>query len=336
MKIYKSKIINIVVLFIVTALVLYFSLKDNFFEIINQILTMNPLFFILAIVFLFIYYIFNSYIMKLFVNKVNKKYTFKSSFRLQLMTQFFNAITPFSSGGQPFQVYYLRKDGVRITDSTNILIQNFITYQLALIILGTVAIISNKFFNIFPEVGVLKKLVLIGYLVNAIVVFVLFFVSFNKKSDKAIIKFIIKILNKLKIVKNEEDALKKWDNYINDFHKGANKLFDDKKLFIKAIVLNILSLISLYIIPLIILFGFNDFTSMNGAVTIVASAYVMLIGAFVPIPGATGGIEYSFIAFYGNFIKGSTLNAVMLLWRLITYYFGMIIGAIVINIKERK
>ena len=65
-KIYKSKIINIVVLFIVTALVLYFSLKDNFFEIINQILTMNPLFFILAIVFLFIYYIFNSYIMKLF------------------------------------------------------------------------------------------------------------------------------------------------------------------------------------------------------------------------------------------------------------------------------
>ena len=60
----------------------------------------------------------------------------------------------------------------------------------------------------------------------------------------------------------------------------------------------------------------------------------MLIGSFVPIPGATGGLEYGFMSFYGSFIKGSKLNAIMLVWRFITYYFGLILGSIVLNIKK--
>lgn len=60
----------------------------------------------------------------------------------------------------------------------------------------------------------------------------------------------------------------------------------------------------------------------------------MLIGSFVPIPGGTGGLEYGFIQFYGNFVTGSTLNVIMILWRFVTYYFGMIVGAVAVNIKE--
>ena len=61
----------------------------------------------------------------------------------------------------------------------------------------------------------------------------------------------------------------------------------------------------------------------------------MLIGSFVPIPGGTGGLEYGFINFYGNFIKGSVLTAIMITWRFITYYIPMIIGAIAVNVKKR-
>ena len=71
-------------------------------------------------------------------------------------------------------------------------------------------------------------------------------------------------------------------------------------------------------------------------VAIITSAYVMLIGSFVPIPGGSGGLEYGFIAFYGNYIKGTTLKSIMLLWRFITYYLGMILGAIVLNIKKKE
>jgi uncharacterized protein (TIRG00374 family) len=62
----------------------------------------------------------------------------------------------------------------------------------------------------------------------------------------------------------------------------------------------------------------------------------MLIGSFIPLPGGTGGVEYGFINFFGNFLSGAILKTLMLLWRFFTYYFGMFIGAITFNIMERR
>ena len=45
----------------------------------------------------------------LLVSEYSSKYKFKDAFRLTLQTNFFNGITPFSLGGQPFQLYLLKK-----------------------------------------------------------------------------------------------------------------------------------------------------------------------------------------------------------------------------------
>ena len=107
---------------------------------------------------------------------------------------------------------------------------------------------------------------------------------------------------------------------------------ENKLNFIILIFLQLLSLISFYLVPYALFQGIN--IPIEISTCIITVSYVMLIGAFVPIPGGTGGLEYGFIVLFDNFIKGSKLNAVMLLWRFITYYFGMILGAIILNIKK--
>jgi uncharacterized protein (TIRG00374 family) len=87
-------------------------------------------------------------------------------------------------------------------------------------------------------------------------------------------------------------------------------------------------------IPLFVLYAMGEFNVVNALIAILTSAYVMIIGSFVPIPGGSGGLEYGFVTFYGNFITGSKLSALMLVWRFITYYFSMILGAIALNIKR--
>ena len=62
----------------------------------------------------------------------------------------------------------------------------------------------------------------------------------------------------------------------------------------------------------------------------------MLIGSFVPIPGGSGGLEYGFVKFFGVFIAGAKLSSIMLVWRILTYYLGMIVGAIFLNVKEEE
>ena len=62
----------------------------------------------------------------------------------------------------------------------------------------------------------------------------------------------------------------------------------------------------------------------------------MIMGSFVPTPGGTGGIEYGFMYFFNYLIKGSVLSALMLVWRFITYYGGMIFGGICLLSYRKK
>lgn len=331
----KNKI-NILIIFIVTFIVLFFALKDDFNEIIHQMVTINIIWLIIAFLLVIAYFYLRSIVLNDCITRFKKKHRFRDTFALTLKTQFFNGVTPFATGGQPFQVYMLKKDNIKLSHATNIIIQNFILYQMALVLLGLIAIISNYFIHFFKEVTILKYLVTLGFIMNILVTLVLFILAFTTKLNNRVGRFGIKILKKFRIIKNPEQAIFKWQEYVENFHDGAIILLQDKKNFVKGIFYNFMALCALYLIPLVLLYGIGQFNVIKSYQAIITSAYVMIIGSFVPIPGGTGGLEYGFIAFYGNFIKGPTLKTIMLLWRFITYYLGMMLGAIILGIKKKE
>lgn len=327
---------SFILLLLVTILVLYFSLKDDFEGILNALIGVNVFWLFISILLMLGYWFLRSIPQYLFCKDFKDDYTFRQSFKLTLKTQFFNGVTPFASGGQPFEIYSLKKDGVPISKGTNVVIQNFIVYQIALILLGIFSIIYNHVFVIFPKNSLLKKLILVGFIVNLSVTTVTFMIAFLEKFNNFVIEFVIKILGKFKIVKNKEGKIDRLKIYTNNLHEGAKTLVSDKTRFIMMVFVNVIALMLQYLVPLFIMFGvgINDVPFFIDI--IVASSYVMIMGAFVPMPGGTGGLEYGFVEFYKNFITGPSLMAIMLIWRFVTYYLGVIIGAIVLNIKERK
>lgn len=330
-----KKVANIIVLALVTCLVLYFSLKDNFNTIINEIINVNIFWLVISFLLAISFWFFKAIATTRIANIFKKDYSIKQGMRLVLETNFFHAITPFAVGGQPYEIYSLKKSKLKITEATNVSIVNFIVYQIALVLLGIIAIVYNHHFVLLKENDLLKNLVVIGFLVNFIVIVALFLLTCTKKINKILMKFIIKVLNKIHLVKNKDEKIKQFNEYLNEFHQGAKILLQDKKLFIKLIFVHFIGLISSYLIPLTLAYAM-EISSYTGIEAIVLSSYVMLIGAFVPIPGGTGGLEYGFMTFYGSFIKGSKLNAIMLLWRFITYYFAMILGAILLGIRKKE
>ena len=201
---------------------------------------------------------------------------------------------------------------------------------MALIVHGIIAIYLNYRFHFFKEIDILRQLTLVGFIINAAVGVGLLFISFSTKFNRKIVHLLIKVCHKLKIVKDREKTIEKWSNRLSEFHESATLLSHKKILFVKGFVYCFLALGAFYIIPLFVIYGMGNF-NISAIETISASAYVLIIGAFVPIPGGTGGIEYGFMQFFGNFISGSVLSASMLVWRFITYYFGIILGAITIS-----
>ena len=93
-----KKFLNIILIVVITSLVLFFSLKDNYKEIINQILNINLFWLALAFLLLIIYWLLRSLAMHTFIKMVKPSVKFFNSFLLMLRTQFVNAVTPFATG----------------------------------------------------------------------------------------------------------------------------------------------------------------------------------------------------------------------------------------------
>lgn len=327
-------IFNFLLIAIVLAIVLYFSLKDNYQEIISTIFKMNYLWILVAILFLIIYRLCTSLGHYYIIKANNGKVSYLKCFQINLMILFFHGVTPFAGGGQPMEIYFLHKEGISVTKATNITLQNFIVYQIALILTGLFALIYNRIFNVFPNDNLIKYLVVLGFLINTLVLVVTFILSFGKKTNKFIIEKGIHFLTKIKIIKDEQKVQDKCQKYLQSFHDNAMELKKNKKIVAFTVLINILGLMTLYSMPYPILKGMN--VNINILKVVTAIAYVMIIGSFVPIPGGTGGIEYSFIFFFQYLISGSILHAAMLVWRLISYYLGMIFGAIALSLYRKK
>ena len=333
MKKYK---LNIIILVIVAFIVVFFSLKDDFNGALNYLKNINYLWILVAILFMLANIFFQSLSQYRFLKEVDPNYKFLSCFKLMCMAMFFNAITPFSSGGQPFELYILRKEGIKVSDSLNALLQNFITYQFGLIFTGTLVVIINSIYKILPDTLLLKKIVLIGYFINIIVMGIIIFFSRAKKLNTKLFSKIIKFIFHFKFIKNREEKEEKFLKYLDDFYNSTAIMKNNKKNTLLSFLFNLISLCFLYLIPVFVFYALGNY-KLSFENSFVASAFTFLIGSFVPIPGATGGLEYGFVDFFKVFISNSAmLSAGMLLWRLITYYFSMFVGGIILMTYRRK
>lgn len=333
----KKKIyINLITIIVVVALVLIVSLNYDFDSIMYHIVNMNIFWFIVAIIVMMISRLIIGICSYMMVKINGEHVSIWKMIQINYIIPFFHGITPFSGGGQPMEIYYLHNEEISKTKSTNIVLQNFILFQSALIILSTIALLYNRLFNLFPSDSVMRSLVTLGFIINFLVLLFSYMLSFSKRVNKFILNKGISFLSKIKIIKNVDTTREKLNNYINKFYTSAAFLKKQKGKVVMVLLLNVISLIVQYSVPYVVAIGMGV-SNISFLPIVVATTYVMLIGSFVPIPGGTGGIEYGFVYFMGYIIDETGLvTAIMLIWRLISYYFSMVIGAITLIFYRKK
>jgi uncharacterized protein (TIRG00374 family) len=137
-------------------------------------------------------------------------------------------------------------------------------------------------------------------------------------------------------VRDKKARIEKWEKACQNYYKNGQELLRNKKAFAKGVCCQLLALLAYYWLPIFIALAIGCANNLNVINTFAASSYVFVMGCYVPIPGASGGMEAGFMGFFGNFVSGSALNVFVLLWRAITYYMPMIAGAIAFNIHNSK
>ena len=194
---------NSIILLIITLTVLVFVLKDDFPAIMESLKNANLIYLVLALLCFFVALLFEAKAYQEIIEEYQFDYNLKKSYRMLLITKFFNGITPFSSGGQPMQIYMLKKEGIRITKATNIIVQNFIIYQAALVVFGLFAVVYNHFNQIFVSIPLLRHLVTVGFAMNTLVMLGLIIVSFSNRFNHFLVRKSIGFLSRIHIVKDK-------------------------------------------------------------------------------------------------------------------------------------
>ena len=335
MKYLKNSKINSFLIIILTVIILFFLLKDNFFDVLDNLIYSNSSLLFVSFLIYVLYFLFEQLSLYFLTANIKKGISFKFILKIGIITKFFNGITPLSSGGQPYQVYELHKQKVPISKGTSIVIQNYILFQISLIIIAIFSLIINKLFNLFSFYPVLKHLTIIGFGINFIILIFLLIIGFSNRFNKASVSFILKLLNKINIIKNKDSVNEKWLKLCNDYHEGSQSLLKNKKTFALCLFFQFVSLLAYYSIPLFIAKALY-INNINIFDTITASAYTFLMSCYIPLPGASGGVEYAFLSFFGNFVKHAKLTSLLLLWRFITFYLPCILGAVGLVFYQNK
>jgi uncharacterized protein (TIRG00374 family) len=332
----KKKWINIVVILAITAVFLWFTLKDNFEPIMETLFSSNLGWLFLALAAFALYMVFDTLSTYGIIKIYKKDVTFRFALYLGVINKFFCGITPLASGGQPMQIYELKKKGVPVSTGANIEVQAYMMFQIALMFTAILSVIFNGIFDFFKYIPGLQQMMVVGFVINLVILLLLLFVSFSKNFNTVVARGIINALAKVGLVRNKKAKIEKWESACRNYYENGQELLRNKKTFAKGVCYQSLALCTYYLLPMLIALAIGCADNLNIINVFTASSYVFVMGCYVPIPGASGGMEAGFMGFFGNFVEGAPLSVFVLLWRGITYYMPMIAGAIAFNVHNGK
>ncbi|UQS85564.1 flippase-like domain-containing protein [Apilactobacillus apisilvae] len=332
----KKNIITFICMFLFGAFIFWYFIRDIEINIlVKDFFTINWWWILVAVICMALYLGLEAIITKMIVDTQSKHFTFKDALRVPLVEQLFNGITPFSSGGQPGQLYVLVQTGVDAGKASSALLMKFIIFQ-GMIVINFLLSLIIGFHYIEEKLHYLAIFVVFGFIIHLFVIALLILIMYWYSFTKKMIDTIIKPLHFF--VSNERfNKIKNLiDDKVDTFHQESIKIAKQWKLMFKIILVTFFQLAFYYLIPYFIMLSLG-FNKVNIIVVVSLHVLIFMIISLFPIPGGAGGAEYSFEALFKSYITNSTkLVLALMIWRLLTYYLGMILGAIALFIKPDK
>ena len=264
----------------------------------------------------------------------SKVKSFRISYLVSSYGKYYDYVTPFGSGGQPFQIYFLHKSNLDSETSVTVPIARFLFNHMALLLFFLFSLIYGLSANIitFNLVFLFSVLAFIG---NLFFIIFIFFVSLKKDLSYKIITFFIRLGKKMHLVKDYDSVCNKLDSVLSKYQHNLKKISSNKKEFVIQMVTGLITIILNYTFVYFIYLAFlGNLEHTISFMEIITSMVICeMISSVMPLPGGTGAAEFSFISLFTawfTFSNGKNIVVwAMLIWRLFTYYFYIIQGFII-------
>lgn len=253
--------------------------------------------------------------------------TWKSSFFVIMLWEFASALSPGVVGGAAVAMFILKKEKIPLGKSTAIVIITAMMDNLFYILMIPLVLIFVSPENLFPNQSNFDKSIGIIFwtgfsLIFLVCLFLFLSIFFFPNFVKGLLTVIFKI-----------PFLKKWKSSASKTGQevaSASKEFRKEKFsfWFKSFFATLLSWTSRYLVINCVLAAFLSIGFKEHVMIYAKQLVLWLFMLISPTPGASGVAEYAFGELLGDFSSSTVLIvALALIWRLISYFPYLIIGA---------
>lgn len=242
--------------------------------------------------------------------------------------QFYSAITPSASGGQPLQVLAMHKRGIPISTGTAAVSIKFIAFQLSFMLMGG-ALWATHMHMVADQLGPVRWLVALGYLINATLIVVVLLTMSSKGVVDRLVRWAIRMALRLRLLRDADKAHKKAEDTLEDYRQSLMTL---KSRPMDAAWVFLLSLLQVvfYMGVVCCLYHAFQLSGTDNLSLLTLQLLLFITAAFVPLPGAAGAQETGFYLFFRGIIPDASIVTLMVCWRFFTYYMLLILGLLAV------
>jgi len=255
---------------------------------------------------------------------IKRPAAWKLAWRTVMLGRYYDRVTPAAVGGQPFQIYHMRKSGmVSRGMASAIPVFGMISGQIAFLLIAIPCFIIGGFSG---ENSLLLVTAWFGLLFYAFWPLMVASATFLPKPTTKLIKSFVKLLAKLKIVKNRDAALDKIETEISEYVRYTRMILKSGKMFGGVIVMSIISNLLISFVPFFVLTAFGGNVGFGSCLILTVAVESAVY--FIPTPGNSGAAEGTFYVVFSALSTGYVFWA-MLFWRLFSYYIYIMVGPLI-------
>lgn len=257
-----------------------------------------------------------------------KLLSWKQALKVTLLAEFGSAVTPSVVGGSSMAVLFLSKEKIPVGKSTAIVFVTMLLDEMFFVVVFPLLLLVIPFNELFYSGNAFTTsiiaLFIVAYLIKVLLCILLITGLFFK--PQAVRWLIIKIFRLPLLRKWHYQAVVAGDDLIVSSREIRNKKFNFWKPLIFA---TILSWCSRYLVVNALFMAFFD---VGNNLLIFARQFVMWVVMIIsPTPGGAGVSEFIFGEYLGGFVPiVGLIPVIILLWRILTYYNYLFIGAFII------
>lgn len=264
------------------------------------------------------------------------------SYKTAALGRYYDVITPFATGGQPFQIYYTNKYGIKGGESFSITMSKHMFQQIAYFIIitaifigscidvgGITAVITNYAGVPTVQASLVATLSWIGYILAAALLLAILVVILNKKVGTAIVVGALKLFCKV-FRRNYDKLYRKTMRTVTTWQSTMRRYKKSPWIWVANILLSTLFYAALYSIPYFIYCAFMGWNTQIWIKIMLLTIIIDLAASFNPLPGGTGVSDLSFLAVFTSLFDVTNTFWALLLWKVFTYYLFIGQGLVVL------